>query len=344
MKIIHVVWAFQNGGIETMLINIANEQIRRGDKVSVFIINDLVDHNLVKSFNSEIKVFKIRRKEGSRSIFPIIKANFLVLCNYPKIIHFHFLNLAKYFIKYPKIKFISTVHTTNFSDRYFKKYDEIIAISKAVKEDLLKLKPDMKIEVCYNGINFNRLVKKENFYSIKKIICVGRLVDVHKGQSIIINAINILNQKTDLNFIVSFVGDGPDKLKFQELTKKLKLENNIKFLGNKSNEWVLNNLCEYDLFVQASRFEGFGLTVVEAMAAKVPVLITNVEGHLEISDNGKYATLFKSEDPKDLAIKLIKLSNELEKLEKRVETSYNYVLDKFTTEAQVQRLNGIYNL
>ncbi len=59
---------------------------------------------------------------------------------------------------------------------------------------------------------------------------------------------------------------------------------------------------------------------------------------------GNMPHLFKSEDPKDLEIKLIKLSNELEKLEKRVETSCNYVLDKFTTEAQVQRLNGIYNL
>ena len=343
MKIIHVVWAFENGGIESMLINTANEQYRRGDKIFIIIINDLVDNNLLKSLNKDITVFRIGRKKGSRSIMPIIEVNFLVLFIYPQIMHFHALGLAKIFIKLPKIKFLATVHDTVVEDIYFKKYDKIIAISNAVKESLTKIKPDMETTICYNGIDFNRVAKKVNFYPVKNIICVGRLIDAHKEQSIIIKALKILDLEYNLNITVSFVGEGPDILEFKKLTKKLKLENNIKFLGNMPNEWILNNLCEYDLFIQASRYEGFGLTALEALGAKVPTLLSNVEGHLEISDNGKYTALFNSGDSRDLANKIIKLSTEFNLLKDKSVIAYNYVLEKFSTEKQVQGLRKIYN-
>ena len=343
MKIVHLVWALQNGGIETMLVNVANEQVRNGDKVFILIINDSVDENLIKTLNKDIKVYKKERKIGSRNLFPIVWANFLILFIYPKIMHFHFLNIAKLFIKFRKIKFISTVHETNFPDRYFKKYDRIIAISKAVKESLFKIKPEIETIVCYNGINFNRVVKKQNYYNFKNIICVGRLVD-DKNQALIIRALHVLKLRKNINLTVSFVGDGPNKLKLQQLTKKLKLENNIKFLGNMSNEWVLNYLRKYDLFIQASTFEGFGLTALEAVAARLPTILSDVDGHLEISDNGKYATLFKSGDPKDLANKIIKLSNEFKLIENKCLDANNYALNFFSIKHQVKRLDEIYNL
>ena len=342
MKIIHIVWGLQNGGIETMLVNTANEQNKRGDKVFILIVNDLVDEDLVKGLNKKIKVFKIGRKIGSRNPFPIVWANILILFIYPKIMHFHFLNIAKLFIKFRKIKFISTVHSTKNLKTYFKKYDRFLAISHSVKKVLLKIKPEIETEVCYNGIDFNRVVKKEKYRPIKKVICTGRLIDSVKGQSIIIKALKILKNENKLNIIVTFVGDGKDKMKLQKLTKKLNLQNNINFLGNKSNEWILNNLCEYGLFIQASRFEGFGLTALEAIGAKLPTLLSNVEGHLEISDNGKYTVLFNSEDPKDLANKIIKLSNESEKLENRTEIAYNFVVERFSSETQVDKLEAIY--
>ena len=55
---------------------------------------------------------------------------------------------------------------------------------------------------------------------------------------------------------------------------ELNLEKHVRFLGNQSREYVYSHLKDYDLFVQPSRFEGFGLTVAEAMAACVPVLVT----------------------------------------------------------------------
>lgn len=54
----------------------------------------------------------------------------------------------------------------------------------------------------------------------------------------------------------------------------------------KNQEWIYHNLCNFDLFIQPSRFEGFGLTVAEAIAAKVTVLVSNIQGPMEIIDDG----------------------------------------------------------
>jgi glycosyltransferase involved in cell wall biosynthesis len=64
-------------------------------------------------------------------------------------------------------------------------------------------------------------------------------------------------------------------------------------------------LHTYDLLVQPSRYEGFGLTVVEAMAAGVPVLVSNIEGPMEIIDNGKYGSYFQVGDHLDCSEKMI---------------------------------------
>ena len=55
MKIIHVLWALENGGVETMLVNIVNEQVLCGNKVFIIIINDLVNKDLLRNINTKFK-------------------------------------------------------------------------------------------------------------------------------------------------------------------------------------------------------------------------------------------------------------------------------------------------
>ena len=78
------------------------------------------------------------------------------------------------------------------------------------------------------------------------------------------------------------------------MVQNLHLENEVVFEGLKDQSWVYQNLCNYDLFIQPSRYEGFGLTVAEAIAAKVPVLVSNIEGPLEIIDGGRLGMSFEN--------------------------------------------------
>jgi glycosyltransferase involved in cell wall biosynthesis len=82
------------------------------------------------------------------------------------------------------------------------------------------------------------------------------------------------------------------------------LNDYIRFLGTKEREYVYTHLCTYDLLVQPSLNEGFGLTVAEAMAAKVPVLVSDIEGPMEVIEKGKYGYYFATEDATDCADKI----------------------------------------
>jgi glycosyltransferase involved in cell wall biosynthesis len=86
------------------------------------------------------------------------------------------------------------------------------------------------------------------------------------------------------------------------LTRDLGLEDRVRFLEDRTD--IPNLLHEADIFALTSRFEGFGLVVVEAMAAGLPVVASNLDGPAEIIEHGVNGLLFESESDADLAAKL----------------------------------------
>ena len=84
------------------------------------------------------------------------------------------------------------------------------------------------------------------------------------------------------------------------------------------------------MFVQPSRFEGFGLTVAEAMAAKTPVLVSSGDGPEEVVDHGRYGYLFDKGNHVDLA--------------KKLEDIINNGYDANMVDCAYQRVLDLYNI
>jgi glycosyltransferase involved in cell wall biosynthesis len=140
------------------------------------------------------------------------------------------------------------------------------------------------------------------------MVQVGRLSHEQKGQDIALHALSYLINSLNIKKVsIDFIGNGNSEVYLRDLAEKLKVSDHCSFIGLKHREWIYNHLCDYELLVQPSRYEGFGLTVAEAMAAKVPVLVSDIEGPLEIIEYGKYGYTFKSEDAKDLAQKILSI-------------------------------------
>ena len=78
-------------------------------------------------------------------------------------------------------------------------------------------------------------------------------------------------------------------------------------MARKVKTGLLENLQKYDLFVQASLSEGLGISALEASAANLPILLSNVDGHLEISENGKFCELFDVKSENTLSNKIISI-------------------------------------
>lgn len=346
MKVLHIVWTFKNGGVETMLVNIINRQINIGYKVGLMIINNIVDLDLINTLNKETILYQIKRPEGSKNVYSLLKSNYFYLKFNANIVHFHFINISDIFIWKGSKKWITTVHTTKtHSNPYRKRFDNYIAISNTVKQILQKSSKKINPIVCYNAIDFNRItIKQTNKQTKLKIVCIGRIEFHLKGQDLLVNAVKLFVKKNNGNISVDIIGDGSDFEKLKKLVNQNNLEKYIHLLGNISNSQVLDTLHEYNLFIQASRFEGFGLTAIEAMASGVPVILSEVEGHLEVSSNGKYCLLFKNEDVEDLYHKIIEYNKNYYNYYKVAKNAQISVKKRFSIQKMVDNLDSIYKL
>jgi glycosyltransferase involved in cell wall biosynthesis len=189
-----------------------------------------------------------------------------------------------------------------------KYYKKLIAVSESVKKDV-EARSENKCEIIYNGINLSSVKQRESVYNSDefRIISVGRLDHLVKGQDLLIEAARILVVKKGVNKVKFFLtGEGSSKEYLKELIFRFNLEANVFFLGNRSREWIYDNLQNYDLFVQPSRMEGFGLSVTEAMAARVPVVASDIEGPAEILESGKHGLLFENNKSEDLVLQIEK--------------------------------------
>lgn len=334
MKIVHVIWGLTIGGTESMLCDIVNGQIARGHDVSIIVVNDMIDEKITNRITSKCHVYKCNRKRRSINPLPILKLNFLLLKLKPEIIHCHMDNLGKFIKIKGKAKKVRTIHSNMSSSVDFKCYDKLFSISRSVWKRTKSQGYDS--DIVYNGIHTESVKPRtiSNFHSPIRIINVGRLEEI-KGQQVLVHAANILKSKGIENFTIDFIGNGSNHKNLDTLINELKLSDRIRLLGFKDRTYVYNHLCDYDIYVQPSLFEGFGLSLAEAMSAKLPVMASDLEGPLEVIGEGKYGLSFKTGDANDLAIKIESLINGT--LEINTESAYKYVKHNFDINSTVDK-------
>lgn len=161
-----------------------------------------------------------------------------------------------------------------------KKTSYFIAVSKYLKETIVKKGVSPKqVEVVYNGVEDFEVPSKKLSKNIT-IGSIGRL-DKVKGFDLLINSM----VNTPGNVVLKIWGDGKEKNNLKHLVTSLGLENRV-FFGGFQPE-ISKIFKQIDIYVQPSRSEGFGLTVVEAMLAGKPVVVTPAGGLPEIIVDGQ---------------------------------------------------------
>lgn len=331
MHIIHLTWSLQLGGLETMLVNIINEQICK-EQVSLIIINDSNDDTLVKKIDSRIKTYFLNRRIKSHNPFPYLKLNLLLLKINPTVIHCHAPRIGMVLLPIFRKKVLWTIHDVNIEKKYFTYFSHYCSISKCVYNNI-KSRLNIESNIIYNGIKISDFKEKTTLKrnsDIFKIVQVSRLIHEKKGQHILIKAIKLLKDKGYTNIYADFVGEGKSYNYLKHLIEEYNLCDNVKLIGAQNNSWVAEHLSDYDLVCQPSIFEGFGLTVAEGMASKVPVLVSANEGPMEIIDDGKYGYCFQNGNIEDCASKIesiIKSDNT-----DLVKAAYKHIYENFNIE------------
>lgn len=313
MKILHINYSLDYGGIETMLVNIVNEQVRYGHEIYILVLWNHINKDLVNRLDKRIRILPVNRPKGNWNPFYVIKANYFLLKTRPDIVHVHSAKLIDYiFLPWLRKKMCVTQHRmcNGVGFDRLPKYAQIFAISSSVKKDIKKTL-NLESKVVYNGIQPSLIKCGNDKYSKEDrkfhIVQVGRLYHQDKGQHILVRAIKEIIECGIKNICVDFIGDGPSRHYIQELIKEQGVEPYCNMLGEKTPEYIYEHLHKYDIEVQPSLSEGFGLTAAEAMAAQIPVLVSDQEALLEVIDNGSCGYYFKTGDYVELSQKLIEI-------------------------------------
>jgi glycosyltransferase involved in cell wall biosynthesis len=218
-------------------------------------------------------------------------------------------------------------------------FDRIVAVSNEVKKDMLKYKiPKEKIRVIDNGICLERFEKLVETRKIKsqlgleeKTRVIGTIgsLGIEKGHIYLLEAARqVLDVVKDLKFLV--IGDGPLRKPLEEKSEELGIKKHVIFLGQRKD--IPELLMAMDIFVLPSIKEGLPIALLEAMAAKRPVIATRVGAIPKVIENKDTGILVEPKDIKGLRDAIMNLINDPERMNLLAQEGFNKVCTDFSSD------------
>lgn len=225
--------------------------------------------------------------------------------------------------------------------------DAVFAVSEQVRQHCIevdRIAPG-RVQAIYNGLDlsdWNTPPRPANASGEFLVTTVGNIRRV-KGHDIFIKAAStIVQQFPHVSFSVA--GDVLESDYFAELqtlVHDLNLSDHFRFIGGVTD--LRQHLSRADIFVLPSRSEGFSNAIVEAMAASLPIVATDVGGNAEAVKDGVSGFIVPSEDPGLLAAAISRLLVDNDLAKAMGIAGKALAAERFTTQAMMNRITAVYD-
>jgi glycosyltransferase involved in cell wall biosynthesis len=342
MKIAHISMFYLPtfGGVERVICELATRQAREGHEVHVFCCDSDKNVRIVKKEEiiEGVHVHRIPylfRLSLNTFVWPALLWKFKGQFD---IVHTHvsghdYILFAGILCKLKGIKHIHTTHCpwTDLSFRpkqlkpflylndlfmnklAFRFVDKIIAITPWELENLKKYSKEEKIRIIPNGVDqiFFKKIDKNNFRKENQItekhlvLFFGRLNPTKGPEMLAKTAVNISKKRKD----IAFVWVGPDEGRAEEVKKLIKDYKNMKYLGPiQGKEKIAEMYQAADVYVLPSYREGLPLTLFEAMASRLPIIASPVNGvpyEMTSPENGLFSDYGDLKSLEDNILKIL---------------------------------------
>lgn len=229
-------------------------------------------------------------------------------------------------------------------------FDRIVAVSNEVKKDMLRYKiPEAKIRVVDNGIALERFAKlvetnimKNQLGFDEKIRIIGTIgsLKIEKGHIYLLEAARqILDIVRDLRFLI--IGDGPLRKALEEKSEKLGIEKQVIFMGQRKD--IPELLVAMDIFVLPSIKEGLPIALLEAMAARRPVIATRVGAIAKVIENKDIGILVEPKNTNELRDAIMNLLSDPGRMDRLAREGFRRVCTDFSSDEMGKNYLKLYN-
>jgi len=292
--------------------------------------------------NIKFEFFPSELKKRRRFSWQLVK---YVLKENPDIIYCHELTWSSLFLskKFNGKKIIIThymPHSTfqgklffPLEARFLRNFDKVLVLSEWEKNELQKYSPRKNFEIlphpifCENFLKYKKTYKKRD----ETIFITVSRVHRQKGLDLVAKVWPELEEKYKIKWYIvgSFTGTLSDKKYMEEIRRLTNYSKNVIFTGFYEKNKLIKILLDTDIYIQPSRYECFGLSLVEAQALGLPVITTNVTAiPYTVSPNNFLIDLDNIKQLKEAMITLI----ENEKMRKEIGKKNRNFVKKFDYE------------
>jgi len=334
-RILHLISSSGFLGAENVVLELAKESAAMGHWATIGLLENLNKLHLelaevASAYGLTVEIFSCRGRFDPRTMF---KIRDFIRTNRPNLLHSHGYkgNFYGLIASRCKVPWLVTNHNWLRTTRSLKIYarldsflirfaDKVVAVSDEIGAELLAAGvPARKLEVIDNGIDLTRFsCRKTNgalkqsfgFAKNSKVIgTVGRLSE-EKGHIHLLHAAHAtISSFPQARFLI--VGEGNQRTKLQQQTIDLGLADKVIFTGTRKD--IPDLMSILDLFVLPSLKEGMPMVLLEALAARLPVIASAVGAIPKILTHGQTGFLVHPADPGELteAIVTLLLNEEL---------------------------------
>ena len=286
MRILYIVPEFDEGGVETHVLNLIHELVRmnHNHEITLATSGGRLEYELPG--NIRVLHLPVERKNPFTIIYSAFRLSRLHKKFHWDIIHAH--SRVPAFIAWilsslTHTKWLMTAHalySLNKGILPVKHADGVICVSEAVRHHLINYIPVNTVTIP-NGIIPPKLKYSDfNHEGITRFLFVGRLTRL-KGLDV---ALHALSELKNYDWSLDVLGEGPHREELEELSRSLELDERVTFHGNKDNHEVEAFMAKSSCLIFPSFSEGMGLSVLEALSMGLPVIASDLEALHEFSD------------------------------------------------------------
>jgi glycosyltransferase involved in cell wall biosynthesis len=352
MRILQICSARDLGGGERHVADLATGLVRRGHEVYAAVRPSSPMIGELRSLATE-HVFQVGMR-GAAGLSAISKIAAILRDNKIEILHAHLAPdyaIAALVSARTATPFILTRHVLfpmkSINRLLLRRAASVIAVSNAVADVMKKqgIFPAEKIVTIHNGVDIERFACEKN-RSKRDSLTVGMIGEIApiKGQTDFVRAAAIVaSERSDVHFVMAGQdrsSDGRHRRQLESLIAQLSLSERVRLLGWQDDAARL--LRSFDVYVSPSKFDAFGIAIVEAMACRVPVVATASAGAKEIVDDGKTGLLVAVGDERALATAINKLLVDTKLRETFTASAAEAVRDRFSLETMVEATEKVY--
>lgn len=365
MKVAYFIGALSRGGAETLMLDMCKQHKN-------------VPYDFVCVYRHEGNMSEAFKDTGAPMIWIPKKRGYLryswnirqtLLQEHVTIVHSQTASntlLLAFALLGTGIKIITTFHGHMFAeDKWWKRKivyaasEKIICVSEYQKryyEQKWRLPKENKFEVVYNGIDFSKFdAEKSMVESVKckvesgrmRLCMVGNFIK-GRSQMVVVKALRELSEKCKVEGVkwdFYFIGrrDEAEPWRYDECVKYCEEQqlDNVHFLG--AREDVPELLRMMDGFVYSTEHDTFGIAVIEAIAVGVPVIVNDWDVMLEITNQGEWATIYKTGDAEQLAEAIGQLIENPAEYKENAKVYAEQVRERFSFEKHIKRLSAMYD-